>query len=142
MPNEMLVDTGFLYALLDKDDRFHSAVKAVRIFEAGTALVPDVALMEATYLALGEGGTYAVITFLRVFEQHNFQLQPIIHADVTRAREIMETYRTAELDFVDCCVMALSERLNIRRVCTIDPVDFHIFRPRHCDYLELLPQQL
>jgi hypothetical protein len=35
--------------------------------------------------------------------------------------------------------MALSERLNITQVCTVDRRDFSMFRPLHCDYLELLP---
>jgi predicted nucleic acid-binding protein len=54
-------------------------------------------------------------------------------------REILLQYQDARLDFVDCCIMALSERFNITQVCTFDRRDFGIFRPRHVDYLELLP---
>jgi predicted nucleic acid-binding protein len=39
----------------------------------------------------------------------------------------------------DCCIMTLSERLNITQVCTFDQRDFLIFRPKHCDYLDILP---
>jgi predicted nucleic acid-binding protein len=46
-------------------------------------------------------------------------------------REILRTYPGAKLDFVDCCMMAMSERLNITRVCTFDRRDFLIFRPTH-----------
>ena len=35
--------------------------------------------------------------------------------------------------------MAQAERLNITHVATFDHRDFEIFRPTHCDYLELLP---
>ncbi len=52
---------------------------------------------------------------------------------------MLRAYPGAKLDFVDCCIMAMSERLNITRVCTFDRRDFSIFRPAHCDYLELLP---
>jgi hypothetical protein len=38
--------------------------------------------------------------------------------------------------------MALAERLDICRVCTIDPLDFQIFKPKHCDALETLPVSL
>jgi hypothetical protein len=51
----------------------------------------------------------------------------------------MTQYADANLDFVDCCIMALSERLQVRQICTLDRRDFSIFRPTHCDYLELLP---
>lgn len=51
----------------------------------------------------------------------------------------MDFYQSARFDFVDCCIMALSERLNITQVCTLDRRDFSIFRPGHCPFLELLP---
>ncbi len=59
--------------------------------------------------------------------------------DLRRARQIMQQYEKADLDFVDCCIMALSERLKITSVYTFDRRDFVIFRPTHVDYLELLP---
>lgn len=142
MANELLVDTGFLYALLDETDRFHRTVSSVSELRNSKVIVPDAVLVEATYLALRAGGVYAVIGCLKGFESRDFHLEPITRSDVTRAREIMEKYRSSEFDFVDCCIMALSERLNIRTVCTIDHDDFRIFRPKHCEYLELLPPQL
>jgi hypothetical protein len=35
--------------------------------------------------------------------------------------------------------MAQAERLNIARIATFDRRDFSVFRPKHCEYLELLP---
>ena len=55
----------------------------------------------------------AVITFLSGFEQMDVQLEAGTLADVKRTREIMETYLSRRPDFVDCCFMALSERLGI-----------------------------
>jgi predicted nucleic acid-binding protein len=66
-------------------------------------------------------------------------LQPLTLPDIANARRIMATFPAARLDFVDCCIMALSERLNITQVCTFDRRDFVIFRPQHCNYLDLLP---
>lgn len=67
-------------------------------------------------------------------------IQPLIAEDMTRMTEIMRQYTDAELDYTDTAIMALSERLNIRQVCTFDHRDFRIFRPKHCPYLELLPE--
>lgn len=36
-------------------------------------------------------------------------------------------------------IMALTERLGITQVYTFDRRDFSIFRPAHCDFLQLLP---
>ncbi|MCU0482246.1 MAG: PIN domain-containing protein, partial [Anaerolineae bacterium] len=60
-------------------------------------------------------------------------------ADFIRMREIMTDYRDAKFDFVDCCIMALAERLNITHICTFDRRDFGIFRPKHVANLNLLP---
>jgi predicted nucleic acid-binding protein len=54
-------------------------------------------------------------------------------------REIMLQYKDAGFDYVDAAIMAISERLNITRVCMFDRRDFPIFRPKHCPALELLP---
>ncbi len=35
--------------------------------------------------------------------------------------------------------MASAERLSVTRIATFVRRDFSIFRPRHCDYLDLLP---
>jgi predicted nucleic acid-binding protein len=51
----------------------------------------------------------------------------------------MEQYADARLDFVDCCIMALAERLDINQICTFDRRDFVIFRIANGEALELLP---
>jgi hypothetical protein len=66
-------------------------------------------------------------------------LEPIAYPDLLRAHAIMEQYIQARFDLVDCCIMALAERLNIDQVCTFDRRDFSIFKPTHCDYLRMLP---
>jgi len=84
-------------------------------------------------------GQHRVIAFLETIAHPQITLECVSKADIQRATEIMEQYHDANLDFVDCCIMAQTERLNISSVCTFDRRDFSLFRPRHCDYLELLP---
>ena len=139
MLNQTLIDSGFLYALFDHDDRYHQAVLEVQESETAQGLVPDIVLVETTFLARRAGGVPAMVRFLADFEATDFHLIPLTRPDLGRAREILDTYASARLDFVDACLMALSERLDIRRVCTIDSTDFRIFRPQHCDHLEILP---
>lgn len=139
MPNRILIDTSFLYSLYDKDDKRHALSKAFADSTASIILVPDVILVEATYLFNQAGGIPAVLRFFDSFANRKVQLQPIAAEDIGRVRDIMARYTSAKLDFVDCCIMALAERLNITQVCTFDRRDFSIFRPTHCDFLELLP---
>src|SRR5688500_16056859 len=107
MPNSALIDSGFLYALFDADDRYHAAVQSVRQLDDTKALVPDVILVEATFLARGDGRIEPVLELLDAFNATDFELIALTRVDVRRAREIMADYSDARLDFVDCCIMAM-----------------------------------
>jgi predicted nucleic acid-binding protein len=139
MSNLILIDTSFLYALYNTDDEYHSiAVEYAREINK-TSVVPEVILIEITFLFMRDIGYHAIPPFLQKLDESNIQLQCLEWADIRRAQEIMATYASSEFDLVDACIMALSERLQITHVCTFDRRDFGIFRPTHCDYLELMP---
>ncbi len=137
--SKILVDSSFLIALYDRATDEHETIKEIADLYGGQFLVPQVVLTEVVYLLKRETGVRGAIYFLDLFTQSQPDLQEIIVPDLIRVQEIMKQYADAKLDFVDCCIMALSERLNITQVCTLDQRDFSIFRPRHCDYLEILP---
>ena len=136
---DVLVDSSFLCALYDKYDVGHSAASQFMKSNRVIRIVPQVILPEVTFLLNRSGGQPVVEFFLQSFEATKPRLESLQLADFRRVREILRTYPRARLDFVDCCIMAMSERLNITRVCTFDRRDFPIFRPTHCDFLELLP---
>lgn len=135
----ILFDTSFVVALNNPKDSKHTHAFKFLIKTNDSFLIPEVVLTEASFLLGKAGGLPAVAGFLRRLVETETPLQSINLADLNRAKEIMLTYPESRLDFVDCCLMALSERLNITRICTFDRRDFSIFRPKHCEYLELLP---
>ena len=134
----ILVDSSFLYAAYNANDRFHrQAVEGID--PAAELVIPEVILVEVTYLLKERVGIRATLNFLVTLTNTGIRTTNLATNDFPRIRVIMATYADADFDFVDCCIMALSERLNIRQVYTFDRRDFQLFRPRHCDYLELLP---
>jgi uncharacterized protein len=102
-------------------------------------LLPEVALTEVAYLINRAGGSRPTVAFMREIAGSKIERVSLTSPDLLRAAAIKEKYADAEFDFVDCCIMALAERLTITTICTFDHRDFSIFRPTHCDYLELLP---
>jgi predicted nucleic acid-binding protein len=138
-PNKLLVDSSYLYALLDQKNEKHADAALIAGVHQGVFVIPNVVLTEVAYLFNRRGGVPAVVQFLARLIAMQPQLEAVQVIDLMRAREIMATFSQARLDFVDCCIMALSERLDIYQVCTFDHRDFHIFRPKHVTHLEILP---
>jgi predicted nucleic acid-binding protein len=137
--NKILVDSSFLIALYDTASGKYETILEISQLFRGQFLIPQVVLTEVVYILKRETGVKGALAFLDSFTQSRPDLQDVTVEDLQRVQQIMRQYADAKLDFVDCCIMALSERLNITQVCTLDQRDFSIFRPKHCDYLEILP---
>ncbi len=139
MANKVLIDTGFLFALYNQSDNYHQRALNFAAQNHSELVIPDVVLPEVAFLFSRYGGVPAVVRFLQTLVDIQPRLEPLTNIDIQRAGEIMELYSDSKLDFVDCSIMTLAERLNITQVCTFDRRDFTIFRPRHCEHFELLP---
>ncbi|MDX2078859.1 MAG: PIN domain-containing protein [bacterium] len=137
--NNVLVDSGFLYVLLDSQHPESKKVQSIGKIYTSRLIVPYVVLTEVAFLFNRDGGVWGVIQFLERLVPMSLTYEILTPADFIRIREIMMTYKDAKFDFVDCCIMALSERLNIKQICTLDKRDFSIFRPKHVAHLDLLP---
>jgi predicted nucleic acid-binding protein len=68
-----------------------------------------------------------------------YEVEDLIPEDYERARDLCEQYADAPLGFVDAAVVAIAERLNERKIATLDHRHFRMVRPRHVDAFELLP---
>lgn len=138
--NQILVDSSFLTAIYHSGDKYHQRARSFGKNKARFLLIPDVVLPECAFLLRRVGGIPAVSLFIKGLVALEPAFEPITLIDLRRADEIMMAYPAARLDLVDCCIVALAERLNITQVCTFDRRDFNIIRPNHCDHLDLLPQ--
>jgi hypothetical protein len=133
-----LLDTGVLLAAIAENDDQHD-ICALALEEEPELLLPEVVLPELAYLLLRDVDYPTLVGFLRGVAKGELKLVALTPADVERAADILEQYADAHVDFVDCAIVALAERLNITRILTIDRRHFSLFRPRHCPGFELLP---
>jgi len=136
---DILVDASYLVALGYPRDRNHLKAKRFAAEHETGLLIPDVVLVEAIYNLQRLGSTAATVTYAKLLIAQSPQFIPLTVTDFARAVALMDRYRDAELDFVDCCLTALAERLDIIRICTFDRRDFSMIRPNHTEYFELLP---
>ncbi len=135
----VITDSSFVYGLYNAKDTLHHDAISFVSQNTESLLVPDIILPEVCYLFRRDLGYFGMRTFLEYFTRLDAQLEPIAKDDLDRVRNITMTYADAEFDIVDCCIMAIAERLNVTRIATFDRRDFSIFQPRHCEFLELLP---
>jgi predicted nucleic acid-binding protein len=133
-----LLDTGFLLAVIDADDSLHAACAAALESETNPIL-PNVVLPELAYLILRELGYPALTAFLRAVAVGELTQAQSTSQDLSRAADLLEKYADNKVDFVDCVIVAMAERMNLTRVLTVDRRHFTIFRPSHCDYFEIAP---
>ena len=135
----ILVDTGPLYAMADRDDDWH--LRVVRFLERSRdeLLVPVSVLPEAAYLLAAHLGSEAERRLVQSIVGGELAVEELTLHDLKRALELLRRYEDARIGFVDATVVAIAERLKISRILTTDRRDFSLVRPRHCKEFELLP---
>lgn len=69
-----------------------------------------------------------------------YRLESLTEADLSRAAALEQQYADLELGLVDASVIAVCERLQEKKVATLDYRHFGAVRPSHCDALRLLPE--
>lgn len=133
-----ILDTSFLFALTDQSDRNHQRVLAVTQSADENLVLPIAVLPEICYLISSRLGHKAMRRFVAGMTPDAVQIESVTTEDLIRVRQILEKYSDNQLDFTDAAIIAISERLGITRVYTLNRQDFTIIRPKHCDYFELL----
>jgi predicted nucleic acid-binding protein len=134
-----LIDSGFLYATIDRGDKNHLQVVGLLANLSDDLFLPTTVLEEVTYLLQARLGHVQVRYFVHQLQSSPIELEVIRKADLTRIYELMDQYSDLKLDFVDASLVAVAERLQIQRILTMDRRDFHVIQPNHCDCFELLP---
>jgi len=133
-----LLDTGFLLAILDADDDLHEICVAA-LQEESQPLLPDVVLPELAFMILRESGYSALANFLRSLAAGELVIVRITNQDLEQTAALLEKYADSRVDFVDCAIAAMAERLNLKRVLTVDRRHFELFRLKHCAAFEIAP---
>lgn len=135
----LILDTGPLYASLDRSDQDHAACRALIEATDEPLVIPAPVLVEVDYWIHQRLNPGALVALLADIEVGAYQVVDLIRADYTRVRELCDRYADADVGFVDAAVLAVVERLGEPKLATLDRRHFGLLRPRHCDALELFP---
>jgi uncharacterized protein len=134
-----LMDTGFWYASIDDSDEYHERVFLVADKIRENVILPIPVITETAYLILRNQGVEALAKFSESIADTKFLLETPTAEDYRCTAEILRKYDDANIDFVDACIVAIAERLNVTKILTVDRRHFGAFKPRHCAAFEILP---
>jgi hypothetical protein len=97
----LIADTGGLYAIYDRDDKYHEAVLRVLEQEHGDLIIPDAILAEIDYLLRNRLGVSAELDFLEEILAGTYTLYRLDSQDLLRCQELLSRYRNLNLGLAD-----------------------------------------
>lgn len=137
-----IADSGYVVALLNRNDPDHRRVAAVARSLRVAPWLPVPAVTEICHVLHREIGASAATTFVRRLAEPDAGLALLNPApqDYLRASQVLGQYGDSGLDFVDALIVALAERLGVRTLLTLDRRHLGLVQPRHCPGFDLLPE--
>ena len=121
----VLVDSGPLIALFDRDDAHHQKVmKFMKTFR-GSLVTTWPVLTEVMYML--DFHPQVPVDFLRWVDDGGVILYQLETEHLARIRELHETYRDLPSDLADVSLIAASEFAGIDKILSIDS-DFSVYR--------------
>lgn len=135
-----IADTSFLFALVNKNDRYHQVCASAAITLQGSLIIPVTVLPEIAYLTSVRLGHHVMRQVMVNLAGPGWTLETATREDLARSATLLDRYADSALDWVDSTLIALAERLNIPTILTLDHRHFRLIRPLHCISFDLLPQ--
>ena len=125
MLNTILIDTGPLTALFDKDDKHHKKIVEFIKGKRFKFVTTTAVLTEVTHLL--DFSVDAQINFLQWVLNNGVLLEEVGITDISRIIELTKKYSDQPMDFADATLVIAAERTGIKKILSIDS-DFDIYR--------------
>ena len=135
----LILDTGPLYASLDRSDDDHARCRLLIEEVNEPLLIPAPVLVELDYLIHRSLGPGVLVALLADIDSGAYQVVDVTSTDHRRIAELCDRYSDMDIGYVDAAVLAVVERLGEPKLATLDRRHFGVLRPRHVDALRLLP---
>lgn len=125
MLNTVLIDSGPLIALFDRDDAYHDRIKSFIESTRYKFLTTNAVITETAHML--DFSVRAQITFFEWVLGEGVILTDIIQSDIARIIELTKKYSDRPMDYADATLVVVAERSGIRKIISIDS-DFDIYR--------------
>ena len=106
----LVLDTGPLYAALDRGDTSHDSCRTLLFQFRHELIIPAPVLVEVDQLAYSRGRGREFDSFLSDVIAGAYEIEDLLPEDYSRVRQVMQRYADAAIGFVEAAVLAVVER--------------------------------
>lgn len=124
----ILVDTGFLYALVDADDRWHARALAFRDTVAEGWVTTWPVITEACWLLAHRIGPQVAADLVDDVAAGVFLVWDLPTEQLPEAARLMRRYADLPMNFADASLVLLAGHLGHGRILSTDERDFRAYR--------------
>ena len=139
-PRAIILDTGPLVALVNRDDGKHETCRRTLRGLVGVVQVYTVTSVLAEAFSLLPSNSLIVDSLFNLLSSIGCKLVTLEPPDLPRAHELMCKYADLPMDFADCEVVVASEKASIDTIFTLDKRDFLVYRPKHFKNFRVIPE--
>ncbi len=133
----VLLDTGVIVALLDRDEGAHRICAAAVHAAAVPLITCEAVIAESCYLLRNFPGAPEAI--LDNVVAGIFQIPFQISKEATSVKQILRKYRDRKIDLADACLISLADEFETGDILTLDK-DFTIYRWGRNKPFRILPE--
>ena len=125
MLNTVLIDTGPLIALFDRDDKYHTSILEF-IKNTNYRFISTAAILTETMYML-DFNVAVQLSFLEWIMKEGVIIHEIKQSNIKRVIDLTRKYSDRPMDFADATLVIAAEERGIRQIISIDS-DFDIYR--------------
>ena len=131
----VIIDTGPLVALLNKNDNHHDWAVAQFSMMAPPFLSCEAVISEACFLlqSFSHGPTY----ILELLERQLIHLSFNLEVESKSVKYLLDKYQNIPMSLADACLVRMSEQISDSIICTVDS-DFKVYRKNKRDMIPVI----
>lgn len=136
----IIIDTGPIVALFDKDDQYHQhCIEILKGIKEPLVTTWPV-ITEAFYLLNFSGSVQDALW--QFIQRGGIRIEQSEENIYFRIRELMNKYHDLPMDLADATLVVLGEEKKLSTIFTLDHKDFCIYRPKHKRRFTLIPPKV
>lgn len=124
----LIVDTGYLVALLDKNDGFHRRALQFSSTQPQGWITTWPVITETMYFLMERIGMECAISLLDDVKSGAIRVWDVPMQQIDQMQSLMRRYKSLPMDLADASLVLLAEQLGSGRILTTDQRDFGAYR--------------